>query len=132
MNITDPATLPEAFEEALNAGDVETALSLLAPEGAVYTPAGDVLRGAAAQRDYLSHAVASGVRLEHRRRRSAVREDLALLVGDWAMVHQGGEGLPVVFAGWASHVARLRSDTGWRFTVLDLSAADPPRPAARS
>jgi hypothetical protein len=124
MKINEPATLPRAFEAALNAGDVEAALALFAPGSTLCTTAGDLLRDTGHQRAYLGHAVVRGARLTHRPLRSVVRRDTVVLVVEWTLTRDGAG--PELATGRASHVARWFPASGWRFTLVDLSAGTDP------
>nr|WP_168512688.1 nuclear transport factor 2 family protein [Streptomyces sp. S1D4-11]QIY99165.1 nuclear transport factor 2 family protein [Streptomyces sp. S1D4-11] len=55
--ITDPAQLPPAFEKAMNSGNVDEVMSLLAPGALMRTITGETVTGQAL-RDYTAGTIA--------------------------------------------------------------------------
>jgi uncharacterized protein (TIGR02246 family) len=61
---TDPVAVKNAFDAALNAGDVERALATFAPDARFTTPGGNVLTGSQQIRAYLQELVAQNYRAD--------------------------------------------------------------------
>ncbi|WP_037687235.1 YybH family protein [Streptomyces durhamensis] len=117
--ITDPALLPGAFEDALNAGDVEGVLALFAPGATMRTPAGEVISGPEALRREISGTVAARGRLSNTPRHTLVGAEAALLVTDWTLEVTAPDGERVAPTGTTANVACRGVDGCWRFAVLN-------------
>jgi uncharacterized protein (TIGR02246 family) len=119
LAITDPAQLPVAFEDALNGGDIETLLTLFAPDASMRTVAGEVISGPEALRRELGGTVAADGRLTNVPRRALVGADTALLVTDWTLEITTPDGARIAPTGTTANIARRDADGCWRFTVLN-------------
>ncbi|MFJ9770452.1 YybH family protein [Kitasatospora sp. NPDC101157] len=118
--ITDPAQLPVAFEDALNAGDVDAVLALFAPGAAMRTVSGDLITGPGALRAEISGTVAARGRLTNVQRHTLVGAGTALLVTDWTMEIDTPAGERVAPTGTTANIARQDpSDGSWRFALLN-------------
>ncbi|GAA0389025.1 SgcJ/EcaC family oxidoreductase [Streptomyces luteireticuli] len=117
--ITDPAQLPGAFQDALNSGDVEGVLALLAPGATMRTVAGQVITGHQALRQEISGTVAARGRLTNVPRHALVGADTALLVTDWTLEVTAPDGERVAPTGTTANVACRGADGSWRFAVLN-------------
>jgi uncharacterized protein (TIGR02246 family) len=119
-----PARTPEEcdrlFAEGVNAGDLESLMTLYEPTCALVQRDGSVAVGPQAIRAALGRLVAMGARLTL----DAVRvvragEDLAMVYNDWRMVAKGPAGVPIEAAGKAVEVVRRQPDGTWRFALDD-------------
>ncbi|MFF2078391.1 YybH family protein [Kitasatospora sp. NPDC058162] len=117
--ITDPAQLPKAFEEALNAGDVDAVLALFAPGAAMRTVTGERVTGAEALRAEIGGTVAARGRLTNVQRHTLVGAGTALLVTDWTLEVDTPDGERITPTGTTANIARQDADGHWRFTVLN-------------
>lgn len=117
--VLDPARLPFAFEEALNAGDVDAVLALFTPDATMRTLPGEVLTGPQALREEVVNTVAAKVRLTNKARFCLTGDDTALIVVDWTLAATAPDGTRVTPTGTTANVARRAADGSWRFTVLN-------------
>lgn len=118
--ITDPAHLPTAFEHALNTGDVETVLTLFAPDAAMRTVAGEFITGTDALRAEFGGTVAAHGELTNVRRHVLVGGGSALLVTDWTLEIDAPDGGRTARTGTTANIARQDpSDGTWRFALLN-------------
>ncbi|MCC3770614.1 SgcJ/EcaC family oxidoreductase [Streptomyces sp. UNOC14_S4] len=117
--VLEPARLPFAFEDALNAGDVDAVLALFSPDATMRTPAGEVLTGPEELRAEIVRTVAAGARLANTARFCLTGDDTALIVVDWALEATAPDGTRATPTGTTANVARRSADGAWQFTVLN-------------
>ncbi|WP_052433123.1 YybH family protein [Streptacidiphilus carbonis] len=117
--VLDPARLPFAFEDAVNAGDVDAFLALFTPEATMRTLTGEVLTGPDELRGEALRTVAAGARLTNKARFCLMGDDTALVVVDWNLEATMPDGTRIAPAGTTANVARRSADGSWRFTVLN-------------
>ncbi|MGA5133640.1 YybH family protein [Streptomyces olivoreticuli] len=117
--VTDPAKLPILFQDALNAGDVDSVLALFAPDAGMRTVTGEHIAGAEALRAEIGGTVAAHGRLTNVGRHTLIGAETALLVTDWTMEIDGPEGERIAPTGTTANIARRDADGGWRFTLLN-------------
>ncbi|MFF4160877.1 YybH family protein [Streptomyces sp. NPDC001678] len=117
--VTDPATLPILFQDALNAGDVDGVLALFAPGAGMRTVAGEHIAGAEALRAEIGGTVAARGRLTNVKRHTLIGAETALLVTDWTLEIDGPDGERIAPTGTTANIARRDADGGWRFTLLN-------------
>ena len=117
--VLEPARLPFAFEDALNAGDVEAILALFSPDATMRTPAHEVLTGSDELRGEIVRTVAAGAHLTNRARFCLIGDDTALVIVDWTLEATAPDGTRATSTGTTANVARRSADGTWRFTVLN-------------
>ena len=117
--ITDPATLPILFQDALNAGDVDGVLALFAPGAGMRTVTGEQIAGAEALRAEIAGTVAAHGRLTNVSRHTLVGAETALLVTDWTMDIDGPDGDRIAPTGTPANIARRDATGAWHFTLLN-------------
>ncbi|MDI2126542.1 YybH family protein [Yinghuangia seranimata] len=117
--ITDPATLPILFQNALNDGDVAGVLALFTPGAGMRTVAGELITGEGALRAEISGTVAARGRLTNVPRHTLVGADTALLVTDWTMEIDAPDGERVTATGTTANIALRGTEGGWRFALLN-------------
>ena len=116
-----PAHKPEEADllviEALNAGDVERALTFYEPEATFVPEPGKAATGLAAIREVLNGFVALKQRLTIEVPQVVESGDVALLCSRWTLKGTGPDGSPVDMAGQGAEVVRRQADGTWRFIV---------------
>jgi uncharacterized protein (TIGR02246 family) len=117
--VLEPARLPFAFEDALNAGDVDAVLALFSPDARMRTLTGEVLAGPSELREETVRTVAAQARLTNKPRFCLTGDDTALIVVDWTLEATAPDGTRVTPTGTTANVARRSADGSWRFTVLN-------------
>ena len=118
-HVLEPARLPFAFEDALNAGDVDAVLALFSPDATMRTVTGEVLTSPQELREEIVRTVAAKTRLTNRARFCLVGGDTALIVVDWSLEATLPDGTRVTPTGSTANVARRSADGSWRFTILN-------------
>ena len=117
--ITAPEQLPIAFQDALNAGDVDAVLALFAPGAGMRTVAGEHIAGEEALRAEIAGTVAAHGRLTNVQRHTLVGAETALLVTDWTMEIDGPDGERIAPSGTTANIASRDGDGNWRFALLN-------------
>ncbi|MFC4957621.1 alpha/beta fold hydrolase [Streptomyces mauvecolor] len=117
--VDDPALLPRAFQDALNAHDADGVLALYGEGAVMRTVAGEVVRGGAALRAEVEGMIAAGPCIANSVRHVVVGEDAALVVVDWSLSLAGAGGERVGTCGTAVNVAARGKDGTWRFVILN-------------
>ncbi|MEV6767177.1 alpha/beta fold hydrolase [Nocardia sp. NPDC051030] len=116
---TDPALLPHAFENALNAHDADRVLALYAENATMRTVTGEVITGSAALREEVEQTIAANPHITNTTRHILVGEDTALVIVDWILRLTTPDGDRVTASGTTANVASLGKDGAWRFTILN-------------
>ena len=122
MPARTPAEADLLIIEALNAGDVETALSFYEPGATFVAEPGKPATGLEAIRDVLNGFLALKPRFTIEVPEVAESGDLALLGSRWTLKGTGPDGSPVEMAGQGAEVVRRQADGTWKF-VIDNSFA---------
>src|SRR5581483_8068547 len=126
---TMPARKPEECDtllaEAINKGDVETAVALYESTAAFVQQPGQVVTGHAAIREAMK--AFAGLKPTRKIDVSAVQNgggDVALLRSKWSLTGAGPDGKPVTMSGNGTEVVRRQADGTWRFVIDNPSGAD--------
>ncbi|HKV94090.1 MAG TPA: nuclear transport factor 2 family protein [Candidatus Angelobacter sp.] len=115
MTGNDPAHIHTLFQEAFNAGDVDSLVALYEPN-AVLVVKGQPVTGLPAIRAAYQSILARRSRMSLKTRSVVMFDDtLAVLHGDWtveaAAVESGTR------SGLSTEVVRRQSDGSWRFVI---------------
>jgi uncharacterized protein (TIGR02246 family) len=116
--IVDPARLPFAYADALNAGDADAVLALFHQDATMRTFTGEVLSDREALRAETVHSIAAQARLTNKPRVTQTGGDTALIIVDWNLEATLPDGTRISPAGTTTAVARRSADGSWRFAVL--------------
>ena len=117
-----PARKPEDLDimigQFINAGDVESALTLYEPDAAFVVEPGKVVTGKDAIREVLSGVLAMKptISIEVKAVESG---DLALLYGSWSLSGTNPDGSAVNDTGKSREVARRQPNGDWLFVIDD-------------
>jgi len=117
--IADPARLPFAYQDALNAGDADAVVALFREDATMRTFSGKVLTSPEALRAEAVQSIAARARLANKLRSTVVGGDTALLVVDWDLEAMLPDGTGISPTGTTTAVARRSPDGSWRFAILD-------------
>ncbi|WP_438293738.1 alpha/beta fold hydrolase [Streptomyces sp. HUAS TT7] len=123
--VDDPALLPRAFQDALNAHDADRVLALYGEGAVMRTVAGEVVRGTAALRAEVEGLIAADPCIANSVRHVVAGEGTALVVVDWSLSLAGVDGERVGACGTAVNVAARAHDGTWRFTILNPGGVSP-------
>ncbi|MEU5431847.1 nuclear transport factor 2 family protein [Streptomyces sp. NPDC020719] len=116
---TDPALLPIAFEDALNAHDADRVLALYAPTATMRTVTGEVISGSTALRREVEQTIAAHPHITNTTRHVLIGDGTALVIVDWSMQLTTPDGHRVAASGTTANVAGRNTDGTWRFTILN-------------
>ncbi|WP_274911172.1 YybH family protein [Streptomyces sp. WZ-12] len=116
---TDPTALPSAFQDALNARDVDRVLALYSQNATMRTVTGKVISGYAALREEVEQTIAAAPHISNTTRHIIATDDTALVIVDWAMELNAPDGERVRASGTTANVASRGLDGTWRFAVLN-------------
>jgi uncharacterized protein (TIGR02246 family) len=122
--IVDPARLPFAYADALNAGDADAVVALFHPDATMHTFSGRVLTGGEALRAEAVQTIATRARLTNKLKSTLIGGDTALIVVDWDLEATLPDGSQISPTGTTTAVARPSADGSWRFAVLDCQRGD--------
>jgi uncharacterized protein (TIGR02246 family) len=109
-----PEEWPCLFESHLNAGDLDAAAALYAPEACFVPKSGETVKGRDAIQTVLSGLIARKERLRGRVVKAVVAGDTAVLYTDWQGTADGGEE-----RSRAIEVLRRQPDGTWLLVVGD-------------
>jgi uncharacterized protein (TIGR02246 family) len=121
--IVDPARLPFAYQEALNAGDAGAVVALFHQDATMHTFTGKVLTGQEALHAEAVQSIAAQARLTNKLRSTLIGGDTALIIVDWDLEAMLPDGTGISPAGTTTAVARRSADGSWRFAILDCQGA---------
>ena len=121
--ILDPARLPFAYADALNAGDADAVLALFHQDATMRTFTGKVLTDQEALHAEAVHSIAAHARLTNKPRFTQIGGDTALVIVDWDLEATLPDGTRISPTGTTTAVARWSADGSWRFAILDCQGA---------
>jgi uncharacterized protein (TIGR02246 family) len=121
--IVDPARLPFAYQDALNAGDADTVVALFHQDATMHTFTGKVLTDQQALHAEAVQSIAAQARLTNKPRSTLIGGDTALIIVDWDLEAMLPDGTGISPTGTTTAVARRSADGSWRFAILDCQAA---------
>lgn len=121
--IVDPARLPFAYADALNAGDADAVLALFHQDATMRTFNGEVLTDREALRAEAVQSIAAQARLTNKPRSTLIGGDTALIIVDWDLEAMLPDGTGISPTGTTTAVARRSADGSWRFAVLNCQGA---------
>jgi uncharacterized protein (TIGR02246 family) len=122
--ILDPALLPFAYADALNAGDADAFLALFHRDATMRTFTGVVLTDRDALHVEAVHSIAAQARLTNKPKVTLIAGDTALLIVDWNLDAISPDGTRISPTGTTTAVVRRSADDSWRFAVLDCQGTD--------
>jgi ketosteroid isomerase-like protein len=116
--IPTPEALSAAFEAHINSGDLDAVLDLFAEDSAMRAPDGALLSGAAL-REYTAGTIAGRAELSNEPPLVLRTGDVALIVESWTLKVSVPTGERITAAGTTANIARLGTDGGWRYQLLN-------------
>jgi uncharacterized protein (TIGR02246 family) len=117
--IVDPARLPFAYENALNAGNADAVLALFHQDATMRTFTGEVLTDQEALRAETVHSIGVQARLTNKPRFTQIGGDTALIIVDWNLEATLPDGTRISPTGTTTAVARRSADGSWQFAGLN-------------
>ncbi len=119
MTVQEASKFPNAFDQALNAGDLEGLVSLYDERATIRTADSRVEQGLAAVRVEMEDLIASKATLVNTARHTLQSGDTALIVVDWNLVFSTPDGQRIERRGTATNVLKKDPDRGWRLLVAN-------------
>jgi uncharacterized protein (TIGR02246 family) len=121
--VLDPARLPFAYQDALNAGDADLVVTLFHPDATMRTFTGKVLTDHEALHAEAVQSIAAQAQLTNKLRSTLIARDMALIIVDWDLEAMSPDGTRISPTGTTTAVARRSADGSWRFSILDCQGA---------
>jgi len=116
-----PASTPEQihrlFEEAFNAGDLDSLMELYEPDAALIAQPGSVAHGSDQARAALQGFLALKGRITLDTKLVVTVADLTYLSNTWSLSGTGPDGSPVVLGATTAEVARRQADGTWLYVI---------------
>jgi ketosteroid isomerase-like protein len=119
LNVSDPASFPLVFDEALNKGDIDLLLKLYEPEASFRASDGSVRQGQPALRQEMKALISAKAELHNTLRCVLQSGTTALIIVDWTLELDLPHTGPMKSAGTATNVLRYTADGGWRMLIAN-------------
>jgi uncharacterized protein (TIGR02246 family) len=113
---SSPAEVSDAFVQAVNAADLESAIALYREDAVLLAPDGSQARGAGAIRGLLQNLISMRVQMTTRVTSVIVTDDFAVASEDWTMRLDTGGDDDTEQHG-RSIVCFANGEDGWRFVI---------------
>ena len=117
MPARTPAECDIQVIEAVNAGDLESAVALYEPEAAVVSPKGATVTGTEAIREVLTSFIAMKPPISIEVPSVVQSGDTAVLHSKWSLKGTDASGNSVESAGNGIEVVRRQADGTWKFII---------------
>jgi uncharacterized protein (TIGR02246 family) len=124
MAISKPEDAHRMFAEAFNAGDLESLMTLYAPDARLVPQPGQVVTGHAAIREALQGFLALQGQIRMETTYVVQAGDIALLRSQWQLTGKGADGQPLTIGAKSAEVIRQHSDGTWLFVIDHPYGAD--------
>ena len=112
-----PLQAVELLDEAFNAGDLESVMSLYEPGAVVVADPQNTLRGAAAFREFFENALRSGSTAKQLQTHVIEADGIALFLSRWKLISPGGASESTERTFTATSVFRRQSDGTWKALI---------------
>jgi uncharacterized protein (TIGR02246 family) len=116
-----PASTPEQihrlFQEAFNAGDLDSLMELYESDAALIDQPGSLAHGSEQVRTALQGFLALKGRITLDTKLVFAVGELAYLSNTWSLSGTGPDGNPVVLGATTAEVARRQADGSWRYVI---------------
>jgi len=126
MHAETPLAAIELFAGAMNAGDLDAALSLYEPGATFAQEPGASVTGLPAIREALAGFLALRPTLSGRVRKVLEADGVALVVNQWTLAGTQPDGGEIALSGVSADVLRRQADGRWLILVDDPWGAHAP------
>ena len=117
MSRETPEQVLKSIVDGINAGNLDTLMTLYEPEAAFATQPGSLAHGLPGVRESLAGFIAMKGTLDLKVTRVLEAGGLALVVGAWSFRGTGPDGEPIKLTGHNADVLRRQADGSWRFVI---------------
>jgi uncharacterized protein (TIGR02246 family) len=117
MRASTPEQIHRLFEEAFNAGELDSLMELYEPDAALIAQPGSVAHGSDQARAALQGFLALKGRITLNTKLVVTSGDLAYLANTWSLTGTGPDGNPVALGATTAEVARRQADGSWRYVI---------------
>ncbi len=119
LSVSDPASFPSVFDNALNTGNLDLLLSLYEPDACFRASDGSMKEGLEALRQEMGAMIAIKARLHNKLRQVLQSGTTALIIVDWTLELALPNVGPMRSEGTATNVLRYTADEGWRMLIAN-------------
>lgn len=112
-----PEEILQSIVDGINAGNIESLMTLYEPESCFAFQPGEIVRGEQGVRQSLQAFIDMKGNLELKVTRVIMTGNLALVISKWTFNGIGTNGSPAKLTGTASDVLRQQSDGTWRMII---------------
>lgn len=123
MDRNDPRSIHSLFQEAFNAGDIDSLVSLYEPNAVLVVKGRPVVGHASIRAAYKVFLARRSRMTLKTRSEVSFNETLAILHGDWVL--EGGTGEGGNNRGLSTEVVRRQPDGTWRFIIDNPNTPQP-------
>ena len=117
MPAQTPADCDIQLTQAVNAGDLEAAVSLYEPEATFVSEPGKTVTGLSAIREVMTEFIASNPTLTIEVPFVAQSGDTAMLHSQWTMKGTDADGKAIDMEGKGVEIVRRQADGTWKFLI---------------
>ena len=118
MPATEPEQIHGMFEQAFNAGDIESLMALYEPHAPLVPQPGAIAEGSAAIHESMRWFLDRGGRISLETKLVLRVGDLAYLANRWALTGATmPDGSPAKLGATTAEVARLQPDGSWLYVI---------------
>ena len=117
MSVRSPEEVIRKLFDAINKGDIDTAVALYEPGGSLVAQPGQVETGTAALREALEAFAAIKPTLTLEQEAFVMADGIALSVVKWTLKGSGPDGELIQMEGKSSDVLRQQSDESWLIVI---------------
>jgi uncharacterized protein (TIGR02246 family) len=115
--MTTPGEVLNSIVEGINAGDLDSLMTLYEADACFASQPGQLARGPESVRQSLRSFIELKGKLDLKVKRVLQASDLALVTTEWSFSGTGPDGNPVNMAAKSADVLRQQADGTWRFVI---------------
>jgi len=112
-----PEKVLDLVVEGINAGDLDSLMTLYEPHACFASQPGQLARSTAGIRESLRSFIDMNGKLDLKVKRVLRASDLALVTTEWSFSGTGADGKHVEIDGKSADVLRQQPDQTWRFVI---------------
>ena len=114
---TTPEEVLNSITEGINAGDLDSLMTLYEPLACFASQPGQLVKGTDGIRQSLRNFIDINGKLDLKVKRVLRASDLALVTSEWSFSGTGSDGKHVDITARSADVLRQQPDGSWRFVI---------------